>query len=282
MALPGTYPLPLAAGVGLAGRFDPFDLYAGERDIISGEAQVAPGVAISQFQVLSFDVNGCLTPYTGVGEAYASGTVTFSGPCTAGDTVTINGVPITFVAIGSSAEDIALNTDYPTTDAYPYDLPTVDVGPVGDTGVIAAQNFVNAINGTVDATDEYTLYPQPGLEPIPLVGVTASLDATGLIVTLSAIAPGTPGDVTLTKVSTNIAVSGAALTGGGTESDVEPDKPIGIAATAAAAATPGIWIPYFMGGVFNHQVLHWPPAVATLAQRKRAVAGSSLSIGQLL
>ena len=50
-----TYPSLLATGVGIAGRFDQFDLLAGEDDIVTGQGQVADGVAILQFQMLTFD-----------------------------------------------------------------------------------------------------------------------------------------------------------------------------------------------------------------------------------
>jgi Bacteriophage lambda head decoration protein D len=53
--MPGTYPPLLAGGLTSQGRFDPFDLYAGESDIVTDQGQVADGLAIQQFQVLMRD-----------------------------------------------------------------------------------------------------------------------------------------------------------------------------------------------------------------------------------
>lgn len=369
----GSYPTTLlATGLNNLGRFDQFDLYAGESDIVTSQAQAADGQAIRQLEVLTFDDNGRLIPWGATGE-HASATITFTGQPVAADTITINGVVIDFVASATVGDD--------------------DEVVIGATAVATVAALVALINGTPDGVDVGTNMPTYGNSPLAGTGVTATVDTTGLIVTLHATVLGTAGNaLTLAESATNVAVSGATLTGAeadqasgtltfggiavnnqtitinghvvtwktsgaatdGSEANIgssatdsaqnlkavinafpgffqvtavgsatvlaltaipegaagnlitlaksntvptlsgatltggavaEPDmsrKAIGIAAQAVSATTPGTWLPYFSGGVFNHEALIWPNAVATLAQRKRAVAGSDIGVGQLL
>lgn len=256
------YRNPIVQGVDNIGRFDQFDLYAGEGDIVTNAGRAADGVAIAQFQILSLDVNGRLIPYTAAEFAYASGTLTFTAEPAAADTLTINGVVITFIANG----------------AVPVGA-QVAIGVAADFSDVAA-NLAALINGTPDSTDPNTSFPVYGTPPLAGVGVTA--DQAAGVLTLSAIAPGAAGDVTLAISATQPGLSAAALAGGGAEVDIEPDKAIGIAAQACAAATPGTSIPYWTAGIFNHEVLGWPAALDTLAQRQRVFAGTTIGVRQLL
>jgi hypothetical protein len=366
-----TYPALLASGVSNIGRFDQFDLFAGEDDTVTNTAQAADGQAIRQFEVLTFDDDGRLIPWGATGE-HATATLTFTGQPTAADTVTINGVVIDFVATLTAGDD-----------------DEVLIG-TADTDTVA--NLVALINGVPDSTDPNTLLPIYGIPPLAGTGVTATVDDTGLIVTLHAIVAGTAGNaltiaestnnmtassaftgaeadhasgtltfgaiavnnqtitingnvvtwktsgaatdgseanigasatdsaqnlkvvindfpglfgvtadgdaavlaltaisegaagnlITLAKSNTVPTLSGATLTGGGTGEVDSSRRPVGVAMQPVAAATPGVYLPYAEGGVFNHQVLIWPDSVATLAQRRRAVANSKMSIGQLL
>ena len=101
----------------------------------------------------------------------ATGTVTFSGLPTAGQTVTIGSEVYTFRASRSVAFEVTIGADANAT----------------------AANFATAVN--TDST---------------LVTASAS---TGTV-TLTAIAAGTQGNIALSKTATNVAVSGATLTGG--------------------------------------------------------------------
>lgn len=257
----GTYPAMLAGGVDNLGRYDQFDLYAGSADIVSSQAQVADGVAIQQFQVLALDVNGRITAWTGSEYGYASQTVTFTGNTANSETLTINGVVITFVTSGATGAQVN----------------------IGATAAATVQNLLGLINGTSDSVDTGTNMPVYGSGPLAGTGVTASVDTTGLVVTLSAIAPGTGGNaITLTEAIANATVGGATLAGGAAETTTDPVNAVGIAAQPIAAATPGAWIPYFTGGDFNHEALVWPAAVSTLAQRRRAFSGTNINVKQLL
>lgn len=109
------------------------------------------------------------------GSASATGTVTFSTAVPSdGDTVTINGQAITFVTAGASGMEI--------------EIP----GTIGATATALA-NFIN---------DNTTA-----------LGVSATVAAA--VTTITANDPGETGNsITLAKSGTNIAVSGATLTGG--------------------------------------------------------------------
>lgn len=254
------YPSLLASGVDIVGRFDQFDLYAGESDIVTDQAQVADGQAISQFQVLMYDVNGRLVPWDAVEFGYASGTATLASNPQANDTLTINGVAITFVAANPVGAEVLIGADAPTT----------------------AASLAALINGVPDSTDPDTLLPVYGTEALAGTGVTASVASN--VVTLHAVAPGTAGNaITLASTSGGrVTVSGATLAGGAAENDTVPKRAVAIAAQPAPAATPGVFLPIFVGGIFNHQALVWPAAVGTLAQRKRAFEGTNIGVRQLL
>ena len=75
------YPAMLASGITLEGTFSPYELFAGESDIITGQG-TAGTVAIPQFQVCSRDPTFNLIPWDGV---------TVSGP---GKPFCIAGQPI--------------------------------------------------------------------------------------------------------------------------------------------------------------------------------------------
>ena len=71
-----TYPPLLATGVTDQGRFDPFDLYGGESDIVTDQGEAATGQAIRQFEVLMRNADGKLVPWTSAGGGYATGLIT--------------------------------------------------------------------------------------------------------------------------------------------------------------------------------------------------------------
>lgn len=127
------------------------------------------------------------------GGAKSSGTVTFSVAAAANDdTVTVNGVVFTFKTTPDPTkhEEMAL----------------------GATFSASATNLKNAINDSIN----------------PLVSrVTATVNAG--VVTITADDDGTAGDlITLAKTGTNIAVSGATLTGGADPTILKVDVPNGV------------------------------------------------------
>jgi hypothetical protein len=238
-----TYPNLLAGGVTALGRFDPFDLYGGESDIVTDQGQAADGVAILQFQVLTRDGDGRLIPFV-AGTDYATGSYVVGGQPTAADTITVNGVVLTFRAAPTLADEIAIGTDATATAAN-----------------IAARINLEPERFHVSATSS---------------GTTVSLIAEeiGVAGDTIAIAEGV--------TSASFTVSGATLTDSTTAENVLSGKAIGIAAQPVPATTPGVFLPIYTGGVFNHEALVWPAGIVTLDERKRAFDGTNIGVRQLL
>lgn len=256
--MPATYP-PLLADINNdLGRFDPFQLFITAPEY-GEQGQAADGQAILQFQPLSMDANGRIVPWDASEFGYASGTVTLTGQPADAETITINGVVLTFKTTAAAAADVQIGATFQDT----------------------AANLAAVINGTPDSVNDFTSMPVYGVEPLAGTGVTATV--SGGVVTLHSVVPGTAGNaVTTTEAAANLTVGAATLAGGAAESDVVAKRPIGIAAQPVAAVTPGAMLPYWRDGVFNHAALVWPAAVATLAQRKRAFAGTPIGVGMIL
>lgn len=105
-----TYPDLLTNGITDLGRFDQFDLFAGESKIVTDQGQAPDGVAIVQFQVLALDANGRYAPFVALTD-YATGSISFSGRAIADETVTVNGHAITWKASGAVADQVNLGAD---------------------------------------------------------------------------------------------------------------------------------------------------------------------------
>lgn len=222
------------------------DLWAGEMPIFTDQGVAA--VNIEQFRVIAYNEAGQLVPYDpgadGVsnGNIQATGTLTFSGVGTAADTITINGQVITLVAASPTGAQVL----------------------IGASATATAQNLKTYINANY-AT----------------LGVTAS--GAAAVLTLTAVQPGTVGNaITTVESGTSTAFGAATLTGGANEvveGGGRAARAIGVAAVAIPASVSG---PFYTGGCFNHQKLIWPAGVTTLAQRKLALSGRTISVRQLL
>jgi len=240
-----TYPPLLATGVTDQGRFDPFDLYGGESDIVTDQGEAATGQAIRQFEVLMRNADGKLVPWTSAGGGYATGLITVGGQPVAAETVTLNGVAITFrvTVTGTGVECV-----------------------IGGTTAITASNLATVITNNRETFQ-------------------ATASASGNVVTLAAEDVGTAGNsVTLVEgvADVGFTVSGATLTGGSSAEDTPSNNAIGIAGQPLDAAATNRWFPYFTGGIFNHQALVWPAGFMSLEERKRAFDGSNIGVRQVL
>lgn len=122
-----TYP-SLLADFTDEGTFDPFELFAGEADIISDNGVVG-AVAIEQFRVIARDASGLIVKWDETA-GVASKAGTFSAVGTAADTITVNGVVFTLTASPAAITDVL----------------------IGGTATATALNFANAVNADVDAT----------------------------------------------------------------------------------------------------------------------------------
>lgn len=238
----GSYPPLLATGITSEGRFDQFDLFAGESNIVNDQGQAADGQAISQFQVLALDANGRYVPFSQSGD-FATGTITVSSNPSDADTLTLNGVVLTFkTTLTGAAHEIL----------------------IGSTTALTAANIAAMINAT------------------PAAYLMDASVATN-VVTVEATAIGTAGNsVTMAKSGTNPTLSGATLAGADAAEDIPNRNAVAIAAQPVAAATPGAQLPVFTGGIFNHEALVWPVGLLTLADRKAVFAGTNIGVRQLL
>lgn len=222
------------------------DLWAGEMPIFTDQAVAA--VNIEQFRVVAYNEAGLLVPYDpgadGVsnGNIQATGVLTFTGVGTDGDTITIGANVITLKAASPVGPQIL----------------------IGASATATAQNLKTYINANSTT-----------------LGVTAS--GAAAVLTLTAVQPGTGGNAIATTETSTAASFGAATLTGGANEVVEgagrAAKAIGVAAVAIPADVSG---PFYTGGCFNHEKLIWPTGVTTLAQRKLALSGRTISVRKLL
>jgi hypothetical protein len=98
------YPNLLAGGVYDEGAFTPFDLFAGESDIVTSQGVVGAS-PIPQFVPVARNTDGTIAAW---GDVYASMTGTFSGVGTANDTITLNGQVFTLVASAVSPNQVTI------------------------------------------------------------------------------------------------------------------------------------------------------------------------------
>ena len=236
------------AGNGNEGTFVPSQLYAGEADFTTTYETVASGVLATQYMVMARRKDGRIIQWApGVadesGRLFATGTLTFTGQPTAADTVTVNAVPITFVAALTTGNQVL----------------------IGSTATATAQAlsaFLNANTGTFGVSSSGA-------------GLVLALVAEGVGVAGNSI--------TLAKSGTQPAVSATTMLGGSDTPGVVPMEGRAIAVMAQTVDATGgdVSGPVFLGGVFNHEALIWPSSIDTLLDRKAAFDGTSISVKAL-
>lgn len=167
---------------------------------------------------------GPVTLSTTAAAVFATGTVTFSGAATAADTVTIAGTALT--ATKKNATGIATFSTIVAGN-------TVTISGVTFTAATAAANALEFTLGADDTSAAAALAVAVNAYPDVAQVVTAT-SALG-VVTFRAVLPGTAGNaITLAKVGSPIAISGALLTGGAAAGNNQFDP--GNTATTAAVA----------------------------------------------
>lgn len=138
------------------------------------------------------------------GAVKASGTVTFTGPCTIGDTVTLNGIVYTAVAAGS-----------PLTQ-------TANQFPLGTTAALQAAAFAAVINADENSTQSAIATANAGV-----VTLTAD-NFDSVFYSYNAY--------TMTKSSTIVTLSGATLAGGVVASKTSVSVPTAVGTSLLAIA----------------------------------------------
>lgn len=123
------YPNLLAGGMTPEGTFLPFELFAGESDIVTDRGVIG-ATPITQFQVIARGEDGLLVPWSGVAGA-ASKAGTFSAAGTAADTITVNGIVFTLQTSLNTAHDVV----------------------IGATATETAANFAAKVNAAADDTN---------------------------------------------------------------------------------------------------------------------------------
>jgi hypothetical protein len=279
--LPPTYPPLLAAGVAIDSTFVPFELWAGESDLVTSQGRA--GANMLQFTVIARDtLNGnVIVPWNpealeGAPVDVAAGSYTFSGAPAVNDTVTIGGNVATWMAEPNPPFPIQPSAPMAQEQVY-QNAGQLIIGAATEAGVDGALTTMTAAQASALNLTQYINFFQTSL------GVNALVDeATGLIVTVSANDAGTAGNaITLAKSSAAIAVSGAALTGGSVDTARELSTGQAIGFLAQPAVNGGVAV-YYTGGVPNHEVLVWPLGIDTVDQRKAAFDRTNITIGKLV
>lgn len=252
----------LAHGVNTIGAYEPIQLHAGEPTGVSTQGTAAAGHVFGKtnargqtykFPVVAL-VAGLLVPWnpladSDVPNAFASGTITFSTAVPSADeTVTINGVVLTFKAVpAAGTNQVAIGATLAETAAN-----------------LAA--FINA-NRNIFADIPVTATSNAGVTTIKAPGVAGNA-------------------ITLAEAGANIAASGGTLAGG-TDSDAESGgarQPVGILPHALDTTATGynapVDTPYFIGGHYNFDALD-VPAGTTYAELKAAFARTPINIQKL-
>ncbi|HLH95020.1 MAG TPA: hypothetical protein VKW08_07870 [Xanthobacteraceae bacterium] len=166
----------------VAETFIPDQLIAGNLKLVSDNATITGGVNLQRGTVLGQVLDGAATATTG--KTYATGTITVAAVPNAGDTVTIGGTVVTFIAQPGAWEDRppAGNNVY-----------------IGASAAATAQNLMAFLVGSTD---------------VNLSKFTYAL--AGAVITLTAVQIGTAGNA-LTLATSDagaVTLSGATLTGG--------------------------------------------------------------------
>jgi hypothetical protein len=191
------YPNLLAGGVTDEGAFVPFELYAGESDIVTSQGVVG-AAPIGQFVPVARNESDQIVAWSDVtGAATIQGT--FSGVGTAADTIVLNGITFTLVAASANSHQVT----------------------IGATPTATATNLVTMVNAVPDE--------------VAMRATNVVAGVAGPTVTFVALTPGPDGNaITLSEVGTGFSFAGAATTlaGGSYESE---NMAIGISAQPAVA-----------------------------------------------
>lgn len=160
----------------------------------------------------------------------------------------------TFSGVGTANDTITINGIVFTLVASSANAHQVTIGGTADA---TAVNFAAKVNADQENTH------------------VRAVRTSSAVITLYALEPGAAGNsIAVSESGTGFSFAGGAtaLAGGIAESE---SRAIGISAQAAIA---GDNIPYWTGGVFNHNLITWPASIDTLAKRKQAFDRTNIQI----
>jgi hypothetical protein len=155
--------------------FIPDQLVAGNLKLVTDTVTIGGNQVLPRGALLGLSSLGTIAASTG--KAFASGTIAVAAVPTAGDTVTIGGTAVTFVAANPVGNQVL----------------------IGATAAVTAVNFVNFLIGSSDTN---------------LVKFTYSLNGSTITTTAAAIGTGGNALTLATSNGSAFTVSGATLSGG--------------------------------------------------------------------
>lgn len=213
---------------------------------VSRQVTAAADLDLPLYSVISLIGGVIALAVLGATAGSATGTVTFSTAVpSADDTVTVNGRVYTFKAAVDETADEVL---------------------IGGTLAETAANLAAAINATEASAG--VLFGSATTQNEDVVATVS-----GAVTTVIANNPGDEGNaITLAKSGTNIAVSGANLTGGDDDVDTKP-----YAITAAPIVMSNgdtMNVPLYREGHWDMDALTWDATYATDESRRTAFEGS--------
>ena len=94
-----------------------------------------------------------------------------------------------------------------------------------------------------------------------------------------------PWNTTQMQVADGLAIEQfqvLALFGGKLVAATDSNQAFAVAAQPIDTTTPGVFVPIFISGGFNHEALVWHATLDTLAKRQAAFAGTPVYVQQLL
>lgn len=201
------------------------------------------------FSVVSVIAGVLALAVLGAATGSATGTLTISSTGPVNDEIiTINGRVYTFktaLSTGPTVEDEILLG-----------------GTINDT----AQNVADAINADADAIGT-------GFSEGTVIHPDVFATVASAVVTFIARESGDEGNaITLVETGTNLAVSGATLTGGDDDADI---KPFGILASPVVMTNgQSMSVPIYRGGDWDMDQLNWDATYETDESKRRAFEGS--------
>lgn len=236
MAVEGYSNADWQAGTADEGSYSPTQLFTAEDEIKTSEGTYKNNQNVAVLTILALDSANQLVPWDptdDISAVQATGSISLQNAApAANDTVTINGVAITFVTSGATGAQVLRGAD-------------------ASAAATNLRTYINANPGSLHVT-------AGGSAGSVLLTATDPGDDGNAVTLAKSFA--TPANGT---------VSGATLTGGYDAADNLGLKsiPVGVAAadmnTTSGGLNAATWGPYYVSACFNPDLLVWPAGLAS-------------------